>query len=618
MLSSTLIRLVGATQIYNVALSTFPRNLTRLWSCGMFSDPFSFTAAQLRDAAPIPKEACNFLRIQRQLFEERRKNQADAIEFLHQFRADDDFVLRSARRSLGTSYDSHSATQNSTSSYKSLEPGKTPDARAHIYSYAVYPNLNQTNESTSKAKHDTIPDESTPRRPETHVPDIIRDSVSFQHAFEALELTAKEASLIPLPEDGDFSTDRKCTDQSGMQEDASQLSPAAERITEESECENCNSILILQGEIDDDEGAISKQSERDAAGDSSATPFIPFEAFSRLGESLVLESRQAFAPSNHDDSSLPLEKSDSDEESLIPGMSFMQLGASMMANDLSLSSKENDDKKPMVSPVKESEQSAMESSDLISITATDVTVSQDSTGLKSLTIETAPCQKTKDEHPKEACCNVEETNENLNKDVFEDTVTPKRSNRNDFVFDNEKVDLEDRIIVDKEEANVERKKSSENDTACDRDVENFENSGSDEVEKIDEWVIITMDDLEPVARCDDERTEKEERLEEEEEIFQNFVKVDEDDTNDADAISEQEEEKMDQNEDQTPMNSEVTFRPADSLTMIDSANDDAPRRDNQRSTTNVAIRRRKKKNKKKGNHYVPSSSLFVSRQFLSR
>ena len=42
-------------------------------------------AAQLRDA-PVPKEACNFLKKQRELFEERRKKQADAIDFLHQFR----------------------------------------------------------------------------------------------------------------------------------------------------------------------------------------------------------------------------------------------------------------------------------------------------------------------------------------------------------------------------------------------------------------------------------------------------------------------------------------------------------------------------------------------------
>lgn len=574
-------------------------------------------AAQLRDAAPIPKEACNFLQKQRQLFEERRKNQADAIEFLHQYRADDDFVLRSARRSLGTSYDSHSTAPNSTSRYKALEPGKAPDARAHIYSYAVYPNLNQTTKSTSTVKHDTIPNESTPRPPKTHAPHIIRDSVSFQHAFEALELAAKEASLIPLPEDGDFSTDRMCTDQPGMQEDASQLPPAAERITEESECDNFNSILILQGEIDDDEDAISKPSERDAPGDSSSTPFIPFEAFSRLGESLVLESRQALPPPNHDDSSLPLAKSDSDDESVIPGMSFMQLGASMMANDLSLSLKENDDQKPMVSPVKESEQSAMESSDLMSSTATDVTVSQDSTGLKSLTIDTAPCETTKDEYTKEACCNGEETNENLKEDVFEDTVTPKRSNQNEFGFDNEKVELADGIIDAKEEANIERKKSSENDTACGSDIENVENSGSDEVEKIDEWVIITLDDLEPVASCDDERTEKEEQLEVAEEICN---KVEEDGTNGSDAMSEQEEEIVEENEARTPMTSEAAIRPADSLTMIDNDNDDdaASRRDNQRSTTNGAIRRRKKKNKKKGNYYVPSSSLFVSRQFLSR
>ena len=518
-----------------------------------FSKLFSCTAAQLKGAAPIPKEAINFQQKQRQLFQERRKNQADAIEFLHQFRADDDFVLRSARRSLGAPYDSHSAAPNVTVRYKRLEPGKTPDARAHTYSYAVYPNLSPTMKSPSPVKHDKIPNESAHSPRDAHVPDIIRDSLSFQHVFEALELAAKEASRIPLPEDGDLAGD---TDQPGMQEDVTQSSPPVETIAEESDNENGNSILILQGEIDDEEDAISKRSECDAAGDSSATPFIPFEAFSRLGESLVLESRQAFAPPIHDASNVPSTKSDSsDDESIIPGLSFMQLGASMMANDLSSSLKEQDDKKPMVSPVKESEQSAMESSDLR--TATDVTVSQDSTCLKSLTIETAPCEQTNDEqHPKEACCHVEETNEadqritnpseNFNEDVVEDTVTPKRSNWNNVGFDNE--------------GNVETKHISENDTLCDSDVDNCEDAGSDQVEKLDEWVIVTYDDVELVSDCDDGSIEKEELLEQEDVICRNAIDVDKEDTGCADEIcelNEEEEEKVAENAAETPVKSDV-------------------------------------------------------------
>ena len=518
----------------------------------MFSKLFSCTAAQLKGAAPIPKEAINFQQKQRQLFQERRKNQADAIEFLHQFRADDDFVLRSARRSLGASYDSHSAAANVTVRYKRLEPGKIPDARAHTYSYAVYPNMSPSMKSPSPVKHDKIPIESAQSPPDAHVPDIIRDSLSFQHAFEALERAAQEASRVPLPEDCDLEDD---TDQPGMQEDVTQLSPPVETIAEETDYENGNSILILQGEIDDEEDAISKQSECDAAGDSSATPFIPFEAFSRLGESLVLESRQAFAPPIHDDSNVPSTKSDSsDDESIIPGLSFMQLGASMMANDLSSSLKEQDDKKPMVSPVKESEQSAMESSD--SRTATDITVSQDSTCLKTLTIETAPCEQTNDEqHPKEACCHVEETNaanqritdpsENSNEDVVEDTVTPKRSNRNNVGFDNE--------------GNVETKHISENDTACNSDVDNCEDTGSDQVEKLDEWVIITYDDVESVADCDDGSIEKEELLEQEDEICRTAIDVDKGNTGCADGMCEldEEEEKVAENKAQTPIKSDV-------------------------------------------------------------
>lgn len=553
-------------------------------------------AAQLRDA-PIPKEACNFLEKQRQLFQERRKNQADAIEFLHKFRADDDFVLRSARRSVGSKYDSNSTTPNKINQYKTLEPGQIPDARAPVYSYAVYPSLNQTPQSASSTvKHDTIANESPVRKSDIHIPNINQTSISFKDAFEALERAAKEASRIPLPDDDDddddFGNDEhlvqtNCIEKPAMHEDDNQSSPAAEIITDESE------FLILQGETDDDNAFSGPSGESDAAGDSSATPFIPFEAFSRLGESLVLESRQVIAPPNHDDTNLPLAKSDSDDESIIPGLSFMQLGASMMANDLSSSVKEIGYQKPIISPVKELETSGLEKSDC---TATDVTVSQDSTCLKALTIET---EQTSCDIPNEACCHDEEndtrterltdTNEKLDECAFESTVTPKRSNKNNCGCDDGDMDLSDRI--DDHEEIEEAKEISETPATCDNDVQYIEKLEPDNLKETEKNEIILENNLD----CDDSgRILKDE--------------VDEEDENGADETISHGEEKVQEDPIAIPVTDEVADLPDATAT----------NRNQGRDANSTTGRRKQKKSKKKGNYYVPSSSLFVSRQFFSR
>lgn len=527
-------------------------------------------AAQLRDA-PVPKEACNFLKKQRELFEERRKKQADAIDFLHQFRADDDFVLRSVRRSLVSKNNNYSTTPNSTRRYK-LEPRQQPDARAFVYSYALYPKLDQTRLS-SKIKHDDISNESLSLQSHTNPPEIIKNSISFEYAFEALELAAKEASRYPLPDDSDVengddneyfaaSTEPlddlvECTDQISTHSTMAQSSLPGTAInndcgnngkcgvsTAEMEHEKCNSILIVEGI--DDFVVPSRKSDCDVAADSSA-PFIPFEAFSKLGESLVLQSQNITLP-KHRDVFIPSAESDSDDESIIPGQSFMQLGASMMANDLS-SSKDDDTASIMI--VNEPKQYTMENSNLMSKTATDVTASQVSICSKSLAANAGITDQTNEKTPKPM---VQECFDNIQKQktyerildtevilgdgVFESIVTLKRSNRNDLRCENGGANFVDGISGEEEKA-----------------VEN----------KIHQYAL---------GRANN-------------------------DANCVDRISG-EEEKVEENETQTKPNIEVA---------IPNSIGDQPRNVSRNGTM---------KKKKKDKVYYPSSSLFVSRQFFSR
>lgn len=444
---------------------------------------------------------------QRELFEMRRKNQADAIEFLHQFRADDDFVLRSARRSLGSKSDIHSATPK-----KQLEPGQEPDARAAIYSYALYPTLTHTMNSRAVTQ-DNISDDLPSLQSATNPPDIIESSIPFQYAFELLELAAKEASKHPLPEDGDVENDNEnleretralddvveCTDQTSMQYDGnggdgvgvgkdgesngladdtahSSLSgPNNNDICgdkdgyDDTTTENgeCNPILIVEGEIDDD--IVSSPNNGSSVDvDTAMASFIPFEAFSKLGESLVLESKNVGVFKHHDDG-LSFQNSESDDESSIPGHSFMQLGASMMANDLSSASK--DDEKDPIMPVKESKQASMESSDLMSNTATEVTASQVTMGSKSLMTDDDVTERTNGDSskaPLHVCCDTEPKQEVCERIVdteaimddtttFENIVTPKKSNRNIATRNNDDTNCKDQVDDEAEENETETK-----------------------------------------------------------------------------------------------------------------------------------------------------------------
>ena len=211
-------------------------------------------------------------------------------------------MLRTTRRSLGSQKEKYSASRNSAHKYISspsqLEQVRRPDARASIYSYAIYPISTQTTIASSQ-KHDVTSNASSSSlESPIHPTEIIENSICFDSAYKRLEITAKQASRLPIPEDDDD--------------------------------------FGVHVEEDDNGTLISGESDFIVATQPSTVPFIPSEAFSKLGESLEINS-DVIAECKDNIVCESLTKNDSDDESIIPGESFMQLGASMVANDLVLS-----------------------------------------------------------------------------------------------------------------------------------------------------------------------------------------------------------------------------------------------------------------------------------------
>ena len=157
------------------------------------------------------------------------------------------------------------------------------------------------------------------------------------------------------------------------------------------------------------------------------------------------------------------------------------------------------------------------------------------------------------------------------------------------------MDLSDRIVDDEEIE--EAKEIAENPATCDNDVEYIGKLEPDKLRETEKNEII----LENNVDCDESgRILKEE--------------VDEEDENGADQTVSHGEEKVQKDPITIPVTDEVADLP-DSI--VDEDHHAGTNR-NQGGANSITGRRKQKKSKKKGNCYVPSSSLFVSRQFFSR
>ncbi|KAG7351096.1 hypothetical protein IV203_010456 [Nitzschia inconspicua] len=243
-------------------------------------------AAKLADAE-APMQQHNFLEKQRELFQEQRKHQAAAMEFLHQYRADDEIILKNTTRrdSRGLSIDSKSVT---------------PDAKAAQYYYEAHSNDVPFAVVGSPSKS-----------PDNHLCNVVSfsarlhdppDTVSpdYESTRAHLQEMAALAAKIPLPKSFDG--------QDGDDDDADHL-------------------LICQGASIDEADILFPSP-------SSNTNNIPFESFLRLGASQMGDTSPAII--HHQKNGSLADSSDGDD-SIIPMASFMKLGASMLAEAITAS-----------------------------------------------------------------------------------------------------------------------------------------------------------------------------------------------------------------------------------------------------------------------------------------
>jgi hypothetical protein len=315
-------------------------------------------AARLQDASAIPiTDACNFLENMTRNRMVRRKNQADAIEFLHQYRADETITVVAAAATTASTATTGRWSLSSTTQYS------RPDARASIYSYDVYQTStieynNKNNTIAGTNKRDDDDNAASLQLP----PLIDKNSINFEFAFKALGIIVKEASQVPLPDDNDDKNSNNINNDNNYIDNLLSFAEEAARVPlpEEDDTEKeeedvdidaddndndndndrhrNNSILIIEGEEEEKEAQQhdvtpfhnhNKSSNDEVDGNSLATTtpsssLIPFESFRKLGESLS------------DDGSI---------DSIIPGESFWSLGASMMANDNGINPSIKDDSK---------------------------------------------------------------------------------------------------------------------------------------------------------------------------------------------------------------------------------------------------------------------------------
>jgi hypothetical protein len=271
-------------------------------------------AARLQDAdAPIEMYH-SFLEKQRQMFVDQRKSHAAAIEFLHQYRADDELVLRETiqRHSTGGSV-----------GRKSLSPSQTPDARAAVYS--SYPTIlsyppTRPNNSGENSNNYPSPLSTIVATDRSTIDSFIQASpIEFEKVLVAMQNLAKEAARVPLPQDD---------------EDLPVL--IVEATSAPRSC---------------DVGEEPEVQDTPPSDTISTNHSIPFESFLKLGESQIAEqgSRLPVAFEGYEITSDVYDDEGSEHgydgygnEKFIPGVSFMNLGASMLAEALSTTPKSSD------------------------------------------------------------------------------------------------------------------------------------------------------------------------------------------------------------------------------------------------------------------------------------
>jgi hypothetical protein len=275
-----------------------------------------------------------------------RQNQQAAMNYLHQYRADDELILRDNKPTTPTKqcYNRTSYGLSSTTTSPIIEP----DARASVYSYyppAVVSIDGHTTGHSCSSNHSNKLQPITTDQSSTMSKD---DERILRWMTTRATVHAFEAAHIPLPEDND----------DDIEVHHNQNSNEVEEPT-----------FIVEGSFygeydDDDEGGPEKVA-------TTTNHDIPFESFLRLGESQIMD-RHPPSPKQEEEQQQqqPLESNkddivcyghddddnDDDDDSVIPSESFMKVG-SIMSGSSRCSDDSVDNNEEGTAPLTDAEQS---------------------------------------------------------------------------------------------------------------------------------------------------------------------------------------------------------------------------------------------------------------------
>eukprot|EP00529_Nitzschia_sp_RCC80_P003980 CAMPEP_0113519618 /NCGR_PEP_ID=MMETSP0014_2-20120614/43624_1 /TAXON_ID=2857 /ORGANISM="Nitzschia sp." /LENGTH=967 /DNA_ID=CAMNT_0000417365 /DNA_START=68 /DNA_END=2969 /DNA_ORIENTATION=+ /assembly_acc=CAM_ASM_000159 len=303
-------------------------------------------AGRLQDAE-APKETLeNFMNRQRALFDERRKNEAEALHALHQYRADDELVLRlksNIRSSSSSNKRATNATSASTNTLNSSRP-TPPDPDVHCaqnigrmaatlggknHHQPQLPNFSSNAKQVEQINNGDVGDGTFC---------VLTERIEYSKArLSFMQKVASEACQVPLPPEDEDDDDDENEDED-ENEDANGNTHEMEggdeqTIRSHDSHDHQTGILIAE------EGTVGshddiKNNDNDFDQGSSQS-FIPYESFLKLGEAFetdTVEDADSVRVEGSEEeiyASRSLESSTT-VSSTIPIESFLQLGATLM------------------------------------------------------------------------------------------------------------------------------------------------------------------------------------------------------------------------------------------------------------------------------------------------
>ena len=298
--------------------------------------------------AEVPKETLeNFMNRQRAMFDERRKNEAEALHALHQYRADDELVLRlKSNNSKSINNRTVTATNMNASSTDTLtisDHFAPQDGHENIGKMVA--TRGEQNQKTHVAgfSSDAKQVEEINNRGEKGTFCILTERIEYNKArLSFMQKVASEACQVPLPPDDDDEGDdeimenddnRTNQDDNGISNKHDIEEGDEQTIRSDDPRDHSNGILIAEeGTVGSHDDVNNNDNNFDQGSSQS---FIPYESFLKLGEAFETDTVDDDADSVATENSEEIQASRSLESSTtvsstIPIESFLQLGATLM------------------------------------------------------------------------------------------------------------------------------------------------------------------------------------------------------------------------------------------------------------------------------------------------